>query len=387
MMPSRAAVERAAEVLRGHAGFRHDRSLEGRLVRGLRDEAVAAGVSVDDVLVELDRDASALQRLVDRVTVQESSFFRDPAQFEALAEIVLPTLSGATVWSAACANGQEPWSLAMVLDEEGRGDCRVLATDISAAALARAERGWYSERELRGLDERRRRRFFRPADGGWEIAPALRDLVRFAPHNLVDADPPLGRGGCDLAFCRNVLIYLTDEQITAVLERMAWTLRPGGYLFLGYSETPWRVPDPFTLRRLDEAFGYQTAPRAPVVVAPEPLPPAPPPEPAIDLAEPEPPAVDDLLAAGTAALKGGRTEDAVVAFRKAVYLCPGDATAALHLAFALDTVGDRVAARPWFRRAYDAVQDADGATVLEGWSAEELVRFLDRRLDLQEEKA
>ena len=134
-------VARAAALLGARAGFRHDPLLAGRLSRCLQEAAAAAGQPVGAYVAGLADDARSLQLLVDRVTIQESRFFRDEGQFETLARDVLPGLAAGVIWSAGCANGQEPWSLAITLLENGRTDCSILATDISTSALRRAEEG------------------------------------------------------------------------------------------------------------------------------------------------------------------------------------------------------------------------------------------------------
>ena len=365
-MSDPSAVTRAAEVLRSRAGFRPDPALRGRLTRCLADAADAEGCAVEDYVATLASDEGALQRLVDRVTIQESSFFRDDAQFVAFARHLLPRLPTSTIWSAGCANGQEPWSLAMALDEGGRTDCQILATDISLEALARARRGWYSTRELRGLSPERRARYFVSSDRGFEVVPTLRRLVSFGHHNLAaDAPPITGQSGA-VAFCRNVLIYLTDDEITGVLDRLATALGPNGNLFLGYSESLWRLPSRFVLRRLGETFVYEVAGRIESSVAPPPAshrvrarrPHTATAEPPPPVPVPVPPSADHYLQRGQVAIDERDLDAAVVAFRKAAYLRPDDAAIALHLAFALESLGDVAAARPWFRRALETMTAA-----------------------------
>jgi chemotaxis methyl-accepting protein methylase len=374
-------VATVATLLCDRAGLRGDRALHSRLVRCIAAAAEAAGRDVEDYVASLPGDAGALQQLVDRVTVQESSFFRDAAQFDILAEEVLPSLEAGVIWSAACANGQEPWTLAMVLDEQGRTDCSVLATDISVAALARAAEGRYAERELRGLSPQRRDRYFRKSGTHYEIDPSLRRLVTFGRHNLVARDLPLEASRCRVVFCRNVLIYLTDEEIIRVLDRLAQALMPAGLLFLGYSESLWRLPSRFSLRRIRDTFVYEAGGSAPPVAAPRP---ASPPAPAIPSRAPDraaPPVTSERLLeeAGTALVEGDLAA-AVVAFRKAAYQHPEDATIALHLAFALDAVGDGAAAKPWFRRALEGIEADPAAHVLDGWSPAEVRRLVQRKL-------
>jgi chemotaxis protein methyltransferase CheR len=389
-------VSKAADVLRVRAGFRPDPALRGRLSRCLTDAAQAEGLPVEAYVGALSNDAMAVQRLVDRVTIQESSFFRDEAQFDAFTRHVLPELPSSRIWSAGCANGQEAWSLAIALDEAGRSDCTVVATDISTAALARAQRGWYSNRELRGLSAERRRRYFRPCDRGVEIVPELRHLVTFAHHNLAQDAPPVASGTCLVAFCRNVLIYLTDDEITAVLDRIAGALGPQGHLFLGYSESLWRLPTRFALRRLGETFVYRVASRSdrsgtePATTAREQTALPRMARPARDRVSHEVPEPTALPAASMAQqyLERGQESaaerdlaNAVVAFRKAAYLSPQDPSIALHLAFALESLGDAAGARPWFRRALETMTTAEPmVSVVDGWSTTELTAVLQRKV-------
>ena len=140
----------AARLLARRVGLHLDPSLRGRLSRCVAHEAEQAGLDVQTYVASLDADGVALQHLLNRVTVQETSFFRDSAQFDALTHHVLPTLNEPVrVWSAGCANGQEPYSIAMVLQELGCSDARVYATDISTQALERTRRARYSERRDR----------------------------------------------------------------------------------------------------------------------------------------------------------------------------------------------------------------------------------------------
>ena len=388
-------VARVASLLAARAGFRHDPLLVGRLARCLQEAADDADQPVAAYLAALPDDHHALQRLLDRVTIQESRFFRDEGQFGTLVRDVLPALPAGVIWSAGCANGQEPWSLAITLLESGRTDCSILATDISTAALRRAEDGRYDARELRGLSPERRDRWFVARDGGFEVGAEARRLVRFAHHNLAAGSLPFPAGQCRVAFCRNVIIYFSDDEITSLLGRVAAGLGPGGLLFLGYSESLSWLRSPFERIRLGDTFVYRVAsgvvgrdggPTRPARPRADRRPPrraaragsAPTPVAAV---EPDPRGADSFLAEGQEAFAAGDATRAVAAFRKAAYLRPGDATVSLHLAFACDALGDGEAARRWFRLARQAIVASDGARpVLEGWSTEELTRLLERKL-------
>ena len=396
----------AAQTLARRVGLRLDAGERGRLERSVREEAEARRSSVEDYVASLARDAQALQGLLDRVTVQETSFFRDPAQFEALAEHVVPTLPPpVTIWSAGCSNGQEPYSLAMVLEEAGVPEWRVIATDISTKAIERTERGRYAERELRGLSPRRRDRHLRRVDGEWEVVPSLRERVTVLRHNLAAEPPPFDPGTCPVVFCRNVLIYFTERDLLAVLHRLDRWLPPAGFLFLGFSESLWQVTDAFRAERIGEAFVYRPASAAAPAVerdrprrSPEPGRPrreAPSPR-TSDVSRPRRrplaaamPGADGggemaaLLSAGEAALSAGALSEAVDAFRRAVYLDPERPVAHLYLGLALEAAGDHKAATRAYaaaRAAVDRNPTAEVETALEGYRVEELCRLLEDKL-------
>ena len=387
-------LARVAALLRARAGFRGDPMLLGRLGRCLEEAARDTGRPLDAYIASLAGDNDALQRLVDRVVIHESQFFRDEGQFDTLARNVLPGLPSGVIWSAGCANGQEAWSLAITLLEQRRMDCSILATDISTTALRRASAGHYHAQQLRGLSPERRDRWFVARDGGFEVGPEARRLVRFAHHNLADGSLPFPPGGCRVVFCRNVIIYFPDDEITALLERIATRLGPDGLLFLGYSESLSWLKSPFERIRLGDTFAYRVANGADVTrlrprtraerrtpAARKSAPPVPRPTSPATPAEPDPGRADPFLAEGQEAFAAGDAARAVAAFRKAAYLRPDDATISLHLAFAFDALGDPEAARRWFRLAHQSITSADGpGPALEGWSTDELTRLLERKL-------
>jgi chemotaxis protein methyltransferase CheR len=185
------------------------------------------------------------EAVVEAFTVSETSFFRDKPVFERLGNEILPGLMAAPrrekrlgIWSAACATGQEVWSLAMLLDGLPLKDWSVdlIGSDLSRAAVARAELGHYSQFEvLRGLSEEDVARYFRAQERGFLVSETLRRRARFRVFNLLDSFGWLD--SLDLILCRNVLMHFDRAQRTDVLERLAETLAPGGVLVLGEAET------------------------------------------------------------------------------------------------------------------------------------------------------
>ena len=193
---------------------------------------------------ELRRD------IVDRITTQETLFFRDNAPFQALQHKVLPELIDAKsatlhpkqirIWSAACSTGQEPYSIAMTLREllpdVDTWDVNILATDISDAAVGRASRGVYTEHEIgRGMPETLKRKYLARHADGWEISDSLRALIAFRQLNLLQ--PLVSLGPFEVVFCRNVAIYFTTERRRDLFDRIADVLSCGGWLFVGSSES------------------------------------------------------------------------------------------------------------------------------------------------------
>ena len=202
--------------------------------------------------------ATALQALLNRITVQETAFFRHPEQFEVLARDVLPTLpQPVKIWSAGCANGQEAFSLAMLLEEQGI-DGSVIGTDLSTTALNRTVAGRYVTRELSGLSPRRIARHLSRTADGWQINAAIRGRVSALHHNLLDPLPPDVQS-CQVIFCRNVLIYLSPEHARTFLDRIADTFPASTVLFLGAAETIWQVTDRFKAVAIGDTFVYRQA--------------------------------------------------------------------------------------------------------------------------------
>lgn len=216
--------------------------IDARL-QGVAERAGRQGVPA---LLSAIRDAptSALaNEALDAMTTNETLFFRDGAPFTHLAELLRRAArenAGAPfrVWSAACATGQEPYSIAMTaIDTVGAARIEILASDISGRCLETAQRGVYSEFEVqRGLPPERRDRHFEPVSGGWSARPRLRDLITWRRHNLLE--PLRHPHRFDAIFCRNVLIYFDGPTRSAVLDHLAERLKPDGALYVGGAETP-----------------------------------------------------------------------------------------------------------------------------------------------------
>jgi chemotaxis protein methyltransferase CheR len=186
--------------------------------------------------------------IIDAMTTNETFWFRDMSHFRLLQEMICPEIkarSGRSIrlWSAACSYGQEPYNLSMVVQDYQRanpgalpGGVEVIATDISSTVLSEAKKGVYcGMSSSRGLSLDQQNRYFKVNGDCLEVRPEIRQRVSFRELNLTKGYEILGR--FDVIFCRNVLIYFSSEQKRDIINRLARTLNPGGYLFLGSTES------------------------------------------------------------------------------------------------------------------------------------------------------
>ena len=233
---------------------RRHASVESRLAPIMADFAVK---SLHDLVARLRKgdEKELLDRAIDAMVTCETLFFRDRLPFQAMRTLILPTLRGARaevrtlrIWSAACATGQEPYSIAMLLDEMGRDflgwRIDLLASDISQAALQTAKAGRYSQFEAqRGLSTPLLLRYFRREGDLWAISEHLRAAIDFRRINLLSDFSRQDR--YDVVLCRNALMYMDVSRRRDILARIAEQLAPDGYLMLGATETIVGLTDEF----------------------------------------------------------------------------------------------------------------------------------------------
>jgi chemotaxis protein methyltransferase CheR len=212
-----------------------------------------------------DRDGSETRRLIEALLVHESYFFRELPPLVALADHHIPLAirrrGRARIWSAACASGEEPFTLAMLLDERGLLDkVEIVATDVSADVLARARAGRHSRRALRdGHPTATAARYLDVSAQGLVVAPPIRDAVKFEQLNLIDAAAIERLGHFDLILCRNVLIYFRERRVISVVEQLSKSLAPDGVLAVGVSESLLRFGTALTCEEHAGSFFYRRA--------------------------------------------------------------------------------------------------------------------------------
>ncbi|PLX33353.1 MAG: chemotaxis protein CheR [Hyphomicrobiales bacterium] len=250
--------ERISTLVKSCSGIVLTKEKEYLLESRLEPVARRHGMNnIDDIAAALSR--SAIGRLADDVveamTTNETFFFRDRTPFTHFSEVMLPYIKQARsnerklrIWCAAASMGQEPYSLAMLLQEDAsmRGWRReILGTDISVEALEKAKSGMYSQFEVqRGLPVNLLVKYFKQHGDVWQISPEIRSAVQYRQYNLLK--PFTGFGKFDVVFCRNVLIYFDQQTKKDILERIAKQMNADSYLVLGAAETVIGLTDTFS---------------------------------------------------------------------------------------------------------------------------------------------
>ena len=208
-----------------------------------------------------------LDEIADRVTTNETYFFRESYQLDAFTESLLPLLANTrakqrrlAIWSAGCSTGEEVYTIAMLVLESGRfagWDVRIFGSDLSRRVLKIARAAEYGQSSFRVTSPERTRRWFEPVGTRHRVRPEVRALCRFGQINLVDPDMTAVLGEFDITFCRNVLIYFDAASRKRVITTIERKLAPGGYLLLGHSESLAGVSQGFELVHLPSDMVYR----------------------------------------------------------------------------------------------------------------------------------
>ncbi|HWH71435.1 MAG TPA: protein-glutamate O-methyltransferase CheR [Candidatus Sulfotelmatobacter sp.] len=210
-------------------------------------------------------------RVMNALSVQETYFWREMDQIHSLVQVLVPQWFARTrqplrIWSAACATGEEPFTIAMALAEAGwlgRVPIEIVGSDASVAALEKARRGIFRERSFRNLPGELRAKYFQPVPQGWCIAPELLVRVRFQRANLAASVEIAPLAKAPIIFCRNVFIYFSEQSIRRTVGCFAQAMPPEGHLFVGACESLLRVTQEFELGEVGNAFVYKNKARRP----------------------------------------------------------------------------------------------------------------------------
>jgi chemotaxis protein methyltransferase CheR len=289
------------ELLARWLGWTFDDKDAAQLDPVLRERAATAGLSREAYLSRLGYGGwdDEVAELAERLSITETYFFRHGEQFRALRETALPdridarrTQRALRMLSVACSSGEEAYTLAIVGREVQPGPdwiVSVTGLDANPAMLRKAAAARYAAWSLRETPQVVRDRWFSTTDGGFEVDPEIRALVRFARHNVADDDPALWHAGqYDVIFCRNLLMYLTRAVAGTLVRRMTAALAPGGYLFLGHTDSLGSRPEGLEPRHSHQTFYYQRFDQAavpPAATLPRPAPPAETPRPPLPVTE------------------------------------------------------------------------------------------------------
>jgi chemotaxis protein methyltransferase CheR len=229
--------------------------LASRLSKRLRDLGLQ---TFSDYYTHVTGDPSRdeFTRMLDLISTNKTDFFREPKHFEFLRDRILPDLAETKrvrIWSSACSTGEEPYTIAMTLYEgvpdPARWDFKILASDLSTRVLAKAAAGVYDEERFRDVPAAVLQRHFLRGRGEragvYKVKPHLAEMIRFRRLNLMDEQFPI-KTPLDLVFCRNVMIYFDRPTQERLVNKFHRYLKPGGYLFIGHSESLQWVEHPFT---------------------------------------------------------------------------------------------------------------------------------------------
>lgn len=219
-------------------------------------------------LVQNGRRHTELPALVNAITINETFFFRHPQQYEAIAEELLPRLIEANdhrpvrIWSAACSTGDEPYTMALLIREKvhprfPNARFEIIGTDINTEVLQTAREGVYGAYAVRNIPPAYLQKYFTQQEDQYVLSPTLREMVRFKHLNLTDRHTISQFRHFDIILCANVLIYFDDDTKQSVIANLYNSLRPGGYLFVGTSETLHGVTRAFQPTRLNDSIAYK----------------------------------------------------------------------------------------------------------------------------------
>ncbi|MBN1959632.1 MAG: protein-glutamate O-methyltransferase CheR [Deltaproteobacteria bacterium] len=227
-------------------------------------------------LIKYGRDLhNEFDEIVERITTNESYFFRESYQLDAFTDEIMPIITSnrdsrerIRIWSAGCATGEEPYTIAMLVREAKSTQgykFDIFGNDVSKKVLRLARAGFYRENSFRQTDKRYRDKYFHKAKDGWQINDEIRSSVTFGHVNLMDEASMALIANVDVVFCRNVLIYFSAESRVQLIDAFYRKLRPGGFLLLGHSESLINSSTKFELVALKNDIVYRRPPDTKII--------------------------------------------------------------------------------------------------------------------------
>lgn len=261
------------DLIYSHCGLYFDSDatylLEKRLAKRLQLHHLAGFRDYYHFLRYNRNKDQELSDIMDVLTTNETYFFRESFQLKAFTDEIIPALretkmkSGdrtLRIWSAGCSSGEEPYTIAMLLLDMGGfagWNVEIVGTDISQRVIQQARKGLYGKASFRVTDDSYIRRYFTEQDGMYRVNDKVRELVTISHLNLLDANRIALLGRMDVIYCRNVIIYFDQVARRKVIDSFYRTLRDGGYLLLGHSESLMNISTAFTLKHLKNDMVYQ----------------------------------------------------------------------------------------------------------------------------------
>ncbi len=244
--------------------------LESRLSKRMEEVRLNSFDEYYYLLKYSPKKREELSKLFDQVTINETSFFRNMPQFQVFEKEIIPEIlknnnaggQRLRIWSAGCSSGQEPYALAMILNELAATKAfkfvpEIIANDISGAMILDAQKGRYKGYYLRNTPELYKSKYFTKNSDEYIISNAIKVMVKFSILNLLDEAKTKVMRDMDVIFCRNVIIYFDDEAKKKVIGMFYEALRPGGYLFIGHSESLHNISRAFKLMLFPNAIVYK----------------------------------------------------------------------------------------------------------------------------------
>ncbi|WP_318507782.1 protein-glutamate O-methyltransferase CheR [Bacillus sp. T3] len=238
-------LQHLSQLIKDYCGLRYGDRLN-TLKERTSDRITTLGLSYWEYCRYLQTTPAEWDSLVELLTINETYFYREENQLNECCSVILPTIKKRInrpirIWSAACSSGEEPYTLAMLIHETGLflpGAVEIIATDIDIKVLEKAKKGWYHQGSFsfRRIPAHLLKKYFSEADGGYQISPSIKRMVKFQQLNLLDEEMVASISEVDVIFCRNVLIYFDQEVTNTVISSMNRNLVSGGYLFLGHAD-------------------------------------------------------------------------------------------------------------------------------------------------------